>query len=795
MIASIALALFLSVGAMDAVSVSGTVDPILDLKAALVLTPIDATRREQKAVAMLVDEVEKRTGLRLQIVHERRKSDATYIVVTDLARAPKVLEKGKQLEPPDKPEGYALYARWDERWVNVVGRDERGVLFGVGKLLQKLNYGPGQLHLGALERVSTAPDKPLRGHQLGYRPKTNSYDAWTPEQWEQYIRDLAVFGTNAIELIPPRSDDAPSSPHFPLPQIEMMKRMSQICDDYGLDVWIWYPALDKDYTDPAQLEFALKEWGDVFSQLPRIDAVFVPGGDPGHTPPMPMMNLLEKQTENLHKTHPNAQMWMSPQGFYKSWMDEFLNYMQTKQPKWLTGIVFGPQNRMKLPDLRAALPAQYLIRHYPDITHTVHCQFPVPDWDLAYAYTENREPVNPRPRQYTKIYEQFRADTCGFITYSEGCNDDVNKIIWSALGWDPARNSMEILLDYARYFIGGDLQYDWMAGLLGLEDNWRGPLLENRSVEKTLERFQRMEKQEPIGGAKANWRYQQGLYRAYYDAYVQARLEHEKYLERRALVTLDLPGGTSLKKVAVAEAILAQAETAPVAQDLRARVFALADDLYNSIRMQLSVAKYGAIGVERGANLDLIDYPLNNRVWIEAQFERIREMKSEKARRAALHEITHWEDAPEGGYYDDLGDPLRQPHLVRSTGYGDPEFKTEPNLGRDYNAGWRTAWDTYAETRYEAPLRAHYEGLDPKAQYTLRIVYAGDTMERKMRLDVDGVEVHGFIEKPNPPRPIEFALPASTTKDGVIDLEWNQELGGRGGGRGCQVAEMWLVKK
>ena len=35
--------------------------------------------------------------------------------------------------------------------------------------------------------------------------------------WEQYIRDLAVFGCNAVELIPPRSDDDADSPLFPLP--------------------------------------------------------------------------------------------------------------------------------------------------------------------------------------------------------------------------------------------------------------------------------------------------------------------------------------------------------------------------------------------------------------------------------------------------------------------------------------------------------------------------------------------------------------------------------------------------
>ena len=64
--------------------------------------------------------------------------------------------------------------------------------------------------------IATAPKYALRGHQLGYRPKTNSYDAWSLPVWEQYFRDLAVFGTNAVELIPPRSDEPPQPP-FPLP--------------------------------------------------------------------------------------------------------------------------------------------------------------------------------------------------------------------------------------------------------------------------------------------------------------------------------------------------------------------------------------------------------------------------------------------------------------------------------------------------------------------------------------------------------------------------------------------------
>ena len=179
--------------------------------------------------------------------------------------------------------------------VSIVGNDARGVLFGVGRLLRELRVAPGRVILPEGLNLASAPKYPLRGHQLGYRPKTNSYDAWDLAQWDRYIRDLAIFGTNAIELIPPRSDDAANSPHFPLPPMEMMAGMSQICADYGLDVWIWYPAMDADYADPKTVEHALAEWARGVQELapdrcrlraggrPRAHASQGADGPPGKT--------------------------------------------------------------------------------------------------------------------------------------------------------------------------------------------------------------------------------------------------------------------------------------------------------------------------------------------------------------------------------------------------------------------------------------------------------------------------------------------------------------------------------
>ena len=82
----------------------------------------------------------------------------------------------------------------------------------------------------------------------------------------------------------------------------------------------------------------------------------------------------------------------------KDLLEEFLLLLHADD-KFLSGIVHGPQVRLPLAELRKALPARYPIRDYPDITHSRHCQYPVPDWDVSFALTEGREGSNPRPTQ------------------------------------------------------------------------------------------------------------------------------------------------------------------------------------------------------------------------------------------------------------------------------------------------------------------------------------------------------------------------------------------------------------
>ncbi len=784
----------------------------LDLRDAIIVCPPALTSSETKAVLMLEEEVEKRT----QIRWPETTSWPTNPVVIAVGPIGRLAQFAGPFVPElERPsgvtvkEGYRLCVRkgHDQLTVFVIGNDSRGVLFGVGRLLRELHMSRSRVSLADDLEVASAPKYPLRGHQLGYRPKCNSYDAWDLPVWEQYYRDLAVFGCNTIELIPPRSDDEPDSPHFPRPPLEMMIGMSRLADNYGLDVWVWYPAMDKDYSDPATVESALKEWQEIFRKLPRIDAVFVPGGDPGHTQPKYLMALLEKQMRSLHRFHPKAQMWVSPQSFNQEWLDQFINLLTDQHPSWLTGIVFGPQVRISLPRLRELVPRQYSIRHYPDITHSRQCQYPVPDWDVAYAVTEARECINPRPEDEAAIFRNLQPYTAGFVTYSEGCNDDVNKIVWSALGWDPEAPVTNIVREYSRYFISERHADDFAQGLMALERNWRGSLITNQNVEATLARFQALE----IAASPPelrNWRFQQALFRAYYDAYVRRRLIYETDLEEQAMKTLrSAPAVGTSNALAAAQQILDRATTNRIDLAWRGRIYELGEALFQSIGMQLSVEKYKAIGVDRGASLDTLDYPLNNRPWLEERFNAIRKLPFEPDRLKAIDEILAWTDPGTGGFYDDLGNPARQPHLVRNLEFSkDPgSFESarsdfEEDLVADEpdektEGARRVSWIDHAETLYDTPLQMRYSGLDPNARYRVRVVYAGDNPKRKIRLVAnEEIEVHPLISKPVPFKPMEFSIPPDATRSGSMTLKWYGEAGLGGNGRGCQVSEVWLLK-
>ena len=636
----------------------------IDLRSAVVVTSARPTAREKKAVQVLVEEVQKRTLITLPVATSATAGRPS-INIGRIGSLPGGARSSSAGLSKPGAEGFQLVATGSgaAAEVTVAGADERGVLFGVGRLLRELRMDRGTLAVAPSLRLSTTPQTPLRGHQLGYRPKTNSYDGWTVAMWDQYIRDLAVFGNNAIELIPPRSDDDADSPHFPLPPIEMMVEMSRIADEYGLDVWIWYPALDKDYGDPATVDFAVKEWAEVFKRLPRIDAILVPGGDPGRTEPRHMFTLLERQTASLRQFHPKATMWLSPQGFTVDWMNQFYDLM-AKQPAWLTGLVFGPQVRDPLPTLARRSTS---VTRFADTRHHPQPARAVSRAGLGHRARADVEPRADQPSAARPDRDLPRAGRARHRLHHllRGLQRRRQQDRLEQSGLGPERGSPGDAAPVQPLLHRRPLHRQLRAGAAVARAQLARPARQQRGRGYDVAAV-------PGHGADAaprdllNWRFQQALYRAYYDAYVRQRLLYERALEADAMTALSRGRAVgALAALDAADAALARATTAPAAAPLRARVGELADALFQSIRMQLAVKPYGAIAVGRGATLDTVDMPLNDRVWLAERFKEIRGLAKEDERLAAIDTILRWTDPGPGGFYDDLGDPSRQPHLVR----------------------------------------------------------------------------------------------------------------------------------
>ncbi len=775
-------------------------ESLVDLRdAVIVVRPGERDPVERTAVQVLQEEVERRTGRRLRTQHTwPTPQDAPVVIAVSNARdgLPDGIWPTTWPLPDDattwrRPDGYrvAVERGGPQTVVFVTGADPRGTLYGVGELLRALRWSadPGsRLAQGvpATLDVATAPAYALRGHQLGYRATANSYDGWTVAQYDQYIRELALFGVNAIENIP--FQDTRESPHFTVPREVMTRAVSEICARYGLEYWLWVPA-DFDLNDEARRHEALARIEALARDLPRLDAIFVPGGDPGHNPAPLVFPYLRDIATRIRTHHPEARVWMSLQQFGKADVDWVFETLEGPFLEWFGGLVGGPSSP-PLDMLRARLPRAYPLRDYPDITHVVRAQYPLV-WDPAFAFTLGREPINPRPAFYAALHDRIAGATAGAITYSDGAHDDVNKVIWTQRAWSATREPMAVLRDYTRLFFGADVADAAAEGIVALERNWEGPLQGNARVPATLAHWQGLRRAHPY--LAGNWRWQMLAFRASYDAYVQQRQAQALALEDEATAALRAAPRTGAAVAsAAARAALRRQDTEPCCVELRRDIEQLAAALFASVRLQTSVERYGASGAERGAVLDFLDHPLNNRWWLEDQLADADALPDEAARVERLVALGAWTHPGPGSTYDDIGNIAASPHVVETLD-GDtpparpqtPHFSWE-DQGRSRK---RLAWLT--SLRWPRALR--YTNLDPAATYTLRLSVTGDIRPRLDGVPARVVDPGAFV-----PMLREVAVPPSAVADGELVVTFDDiDESDRNWRQYSRLHEVWLLKR
>ncbi len=80
--------------------------------------------------------------------------------------------------------------------VRIVGNDERGVLYGVGKFLRASRYDKGGFAPGSW-RGTSVPQKPVRGIYFATHFNNFYHDA-PIEEVERYVEELGLWGFNTV---------------------------------------------------------------------------------------------------------------------------------------------------------------------------------------------------------------------------------------------------------------------------------------------------------------------------------------------------------------------------------------------------------------------------------------------------------------------------------------------------------------------------------------------------------------------------------------------------------------------
>jgi len=442
------------------------------------------------------------------------------------------------LQPGIGDEGFLIEDTADG--LRIAGNDERGLLYGVGKLLHGADYQPGQFTPGTWRGVSV-PECPLRGM---YCALHNGWYSNAPvEELARYFEELALWGFNTLAFHLTTIED-PAAPGAATIQ-QRNHAVVAAAKAAGMKVAllespnIGYASAPPEILAPMFPDTVPARRGDAGARI-------CPSNPAGFAYLSELLDRYLAGYEDLGidyaVTFPYdaggcgcADCWPWGARGFVTISKEFYRLAQARYPgcqnifaTWCFDVLEEPDGEYDgLASLLAAdkrwvdylmVDSHYDFPEYP-LTHGAPGGLPV--INFAEISMWGRFPwgaygANPLPERFQRIWNQSKALLAGGLPYSEGNFEDINKVIFGQFFWNKEAQATDTLREYIAFEYAPEAVAPVMEAIALLEKNWLTESWRREEVTRAYEILLAVDAQLPAWSRNA-WRWRILLLRALSD--------------------------------------------------------------------------------------------------------------------------------------------------------------------------------------------------------------------------------------------------------------------------------------
>ncbi|MGN6493712.1 MAG: hypothetical protein ACTHLE_17045 [Agriterribacter sp.] len=397
-------------------------------------------------------------------------------------------------------EGFSITDRADGAVV-ITGNDERGLLYGVGKLLRTSEYTAKGFKVGQW-RGKTVPQKSIRGIYWATH-FYNYYQTAPVEELKKYIEDLALWGYNNIKVWYDMhhftSFDDPEATRFR----ERLDYIMHAAKSVGMGVSFTmianeayvntpqplraapgsargavYPE-DVCPNKPGGLDYILKVRSEFFDWCKQYAPDYItlwpydPGGCGTHDcypwGSNGFLKCAEAVAKLAREKMPDTKIIISTWMFDSTEWNSMLRQLPSIN-KWMNAVMVE-----KIPGAEQQYKGFFTQLH--DSIRAVG----FPEISMYNSFPWGGFGANPFPGNLLQQWQEVSKVSSGGFPYSEGIFDDINKITYAQLYWNNSVGIDEILDEYVRYELGVAVTDSVVKMIHTLEQNhhmrwWPGKL-------------------------------------------------------------------------------------------------------------------------------------------------------------------------------------------------------------------------------------------------------------------------------------------------------------------------------